>query len=250
MMKKIILAAVITVFFSIMFRGISLADTRCRSVECLCFGSVQMTDFNIFFKRYISALKGNINPDMALKAVSSARKSWGNMILKDSDAERLTMARISAVDAMLALAAARIKLGGYEEAKEISVPVRSEIYLIHKENNMLTPEDHMIFFHNGLMHRAEPLVQQGRYIELKALSVRMKATAEKFRREPANSDSKKYNRQYKDFCMALDSYLAAVEKADNYVDPEFGREMLERKVSKALQMLHKKFGVLYLGFPG
>ncbi len=150
---------------------------------------------------------------------------------------------------MLSLAGARIEQGGCEEAREISVPIRSEIYLIHKENKMLAAEDYMIFFHNALIHRAEPLVQQGRYVELKSLSLRMRETVVMFRQCPDSADSRKYDSQYKDFIKALDHYAAVLEKADNYIDPEFGKERLKRMVSEALHKLHKKFQALYLGFP-
>lgn len=48
---------------------------------------------------------------------------------------------------------------------------------------------------------------------------------------------------------AVNAYIEAIRKINNYVDPEYGALMLQKKIEDALAETHKKFGAIYLSFP-
>ena len=135
-------------------------------------------------------------------------------------------------------------------AREISIPLRSELYELHREFNMLTAEDHMIFFHNGVIHRAEPLIEEGRYPELKLLIPLIENTMAKFKTPPKGATNvKQYNKRYKTFLKMVKEYISAIRQANEYVDPEYGAFMIEKKIGDAHIKAHKKFSAIYLSFP-
>jgi len=137
-----------------------------------------------------------------------------------------------------------------EEARELSIPIRSELYELHRGLDMLTAEDHMIYMHNGVFHRAEPLIAQHRYAELAMLVPTIKATLARFATPPPTvSDQQDYQKRYQALRQAVEQYIKTIGRVTTYVDPEYGGPMLQRELEHAHTTAHKKFGAVYLSFP-
>jgi len=214
------------------------------------FNSPEMIAFDLSFKQYIVSLKKDVEKEKAVKSLTDAIKKWDELSRKATGTDESLKGRFDAVKAMLLLAKARVHLGEYTEAGEISIPIRSEIYLLHKDLDTLTEEDYMIFFHNAVMHRAEPLINEGRYKELEMMIPLMKETIARFKTPPEGaSDIDDYRKKYSALTKSLDAYISAIEEANDYIDPEFGAAMLHRKVKNAHDAAHEKYGAVYLSFP-
>ncbi len=237
----------------VLFLAVILSPLSSRAGEpaFLSFDHPRMVDFDLSFKRYIKALKGKPDAAKSLAALETAEAKWNALADRIPKGAERVRARAEAVRAMLLLAEARLRLDETGEALELSVPIRSEIYLLHEETGTLTAEDRMIYFHNGLLHRAEPLIAAGRYAELEALIPRMEKAAAGFEKPPAGvGDGKEeYRLRYHALREALSAYAAAIREANRYVDPEFGSAMLRRRLEGAQRAVHQRFGALYLGFP-
>ncbi len=217
----------------------------------LSFDHPRMIDFDLSFKGYIKALKGKPNEKEALAALGAASRKWEALAGSVPSGGQRLRARMQAVRALLLLAESRLRMGQPSEALELSVPIRSELYLLHEEADTLTPEDRMIYFHNGLLHRAEPLIAEGRYAELEALIPRMEETLAGFETPPkgVGDAEAEYRGRYRALKEAFRAYAATIREVNRYVDPEFGAAMLRRRLEEAQLEVHRRLGALYLGFP-
>ena len=244
--RKILLALVCCVFMLN-----SCVIGFCQDLSMLSFDSKEMIAFDHWFKRYIAALKVKPDKEKAVAAINYAIDSFSVVVSNFDKSPDELKGRLEAIRSMLFLARARIMQGKLECAKELSVPLRTELYLLHEENNLLTPEDYMIRFHNGILHRAEPLIEQERYMELEMLIPTMEKTLEKFKPAPAGVTNREgYQKKFIELKLAVGNFVKMIKKANTYVDPEYGAFEIKSGLVEAFNKVHKRFGMLYLSFPG
>ncbi len=218
----------------------------------LSFEHKEMNNFNLHFKQYIAAYKKYPEREKGLIMLEKAIIDWDKLISKtqQNNGDINTIGRMQVIKGLLLQAAGLAKQGRLEESKELSVPIRSEIFEIHRALNMLTPEDYMIYFHNAIMHRAEPLIAQKRYKELEMLIPLFNETVKKFKTPPKAVNSKlQYKRKYELLLEKLKKFIETIIKVNRYIDPEYGDFMLKRSIEKTHNETHKAFGNLYLSFP-
>ena len=220
-----------------------------QNLSLLAAGSPEMSRFDGFFKEYLVSLKKNPERDRALKAVNGAIISFDEIVsLVSADHDRLR-GRLTAIRSLLSLARARILQNRLEEALELSVAIRTELYLLHEENEQLSSYDHMIRFHNGILHRLEPLVDGERYLEMEILIPDIQAVLEKFRTPPADAVPEVYEKHYRQLENAVREYITVIRETNDYVDPENGAMMLKETLLEAHHKTHQHFGLLWLTFP-
>ena len=218
----------------------------------LSFDSPEMIAFDFSFKQYIASYKKFVEKEKGLRALDKAISQWNTLSAKaeKQSAGEGVFGRMTVVRGLLLQAQGLARQDRLDEAGELSVPIRSEIYEMHKALNMLTAEDYMIFFHNGVMHRAEPLIKEGRYLELKMLIPLIEETVNKFKNPPKSAtDVKQYNKRYGSIIEMVNAFITAIRQVNEHVDPEYGAYMLGKKIENAYNDVHKKFGALYLSFP-
>jgi len=219
----------------------------------ISYDNQEMISFDIFFKQYITSFKGKcMEKEKGLKSIAAAIRKLNDMIAKakSQSAETSVLGRLGVINGLLLQAQGLALQGRLSESLEVSVPIRSEIYNLHKELNMLTAEDHMIFFHNGVMHRAEPLIAKGRYIELAMLVPLIEDTLAKFKNPPQSAtNTEQYKKKYSILVKKVKVYTAAISEVNNYVDQEYGAFMLNEMLMGTHADVHKKFSDIYLSFP-
>lgn len=218
----------------------------------LSFDSKEMIDFDLSFKQYIASYKKFMEKEKGLKSLADANNKWDGLIstATNKGADEGALGRMTAIKGLLIQAQGLARQERFDEAKELSIPIRSELYALHDALNMLTSEDYMIFFHNGVMHRAEPLIAEGRYLELEMLIPLIEDTVAKFKTPPKGvSNVKMYNKRYGILVKKVKAYTSAIKQVNKYVDPEYGSYMLRKKIEDAHIVAHKKFGATYLSFP-
>ena len=184
--------------------------------------------------------------------LKKAINNWNKIILKckHNNANPNIIGRMQVIKGLLLQAMGLAKQDRLEESKEISVPIRSELFELHRSLNILSSEDYMIYFHNGIMHRAEPLIFQKRYKELEMLIPFIKETIKKFKSPPKAVINKlKYFKKYNLLLKKVNNYIKTIIEINKYVDPEYGNFMLNKKIEKIHNETHKAFGNLYLSFP-
>ena len=219
----------------------------------ISYDNQEMISFDIFFKQYITSFKEEcMEKEKGLKSLAAAIQKLDDMIAKakSQSAETSVLGRLGAINGLFLQAQGLALQGRLSESLEVSVPIRSEIYNLHKELNMLTAEDHMIFFHNGVMHRAEPLIAKRRYIELAMLVPLTEDTLAKFKNPPQSvTNIEQYKKRYSILVKKVKVYTAAIREVNNYVDQEYGAFMLNEMLMGAHADVHKKFSDIYLSFP-
>lgn len=100
------------------------------------------------------------------------------------------------------------------------------------------------------MHRAEPLIAKGRYIELAMLVPLIEDTLAKFKNPPQGvTNVEQYKKRYSILVKKINVHTAAIREVNNYVDQEYGAFMLSEMLMGAHADVHKKFGDIYLSFP-
>ncbi len=211
-----------------------------------------MISFDLSFKQYIASYKMFMEKEKGLKALVSAIDKWDTLMAKvvQQEPDEATLGKMTVIKGLLIQAKGLARQERFDEAKELSIPIRSELYALHDALDMLTPEDYMIFFHNGVMHRAEPLVAEGRYLELELLIPLIEDTVAKFKSPPKGATNvEMYNKRYGVLVKKVQAYIAAIRQINKYVDPEYGGYMLSKKIEAAHNIAHKKFGTTYLSFP-
>lgn len=221
-------------------------------VSFLSFDSKEMISFDLSFKQYIASYKMYMEKDNGLKSLAAAIDKWDALIAKvvRQGTDEAILGRMTAIKGLLLQAQGLAHQGRFDEAKELSIPVRSELYALHDALEMLTPEDYMIFFHNGVMHRDEPLITERRYLELELLIPLIEDTVARFKSPPKGvADVEMYNKRYNVLVTKVQEYIAAIRQVNRYVDPEYGSYMLSKKIETAHNIAHKKFGAVYLSFP-
>jgi len=246
MMNKFIM-----VFFAV-FVLLRPFPAHSSDLSFLSFEHSEMTQFNLPFKQYIASYKIFVEEEKGLDALTRAINRWDDLIVKAKEkrVDKSVYGRMEVVKGLLLQAHGLATQRRFGEARELSIPIRSELFEIHRVLKLLTPEDYMIFFHNGVMHRAEPFIKERRYLELEALIPLIKDTLAKFKVPPKNvEDIALYNKKYKALEDKVAEYIDAIEQANSYVDPEYGAVMLQECVLKAHDKAHKQFGALYLSFP-
>ena len=221
-------------------------------VSFLSFDSKEMISFDLSFKQYIASYKIFMEKEKGLTALASAIDKWDTLTAKvvRQGADKAIVGRMTAIKGLLLQAKGLARQERFDEAKELSIPIRSELYALHDTLNMLTAEDYMIFFHNGVMHRAEPLITDRRYLELELLIPLIEDTVARFKSPPKGvTDVEMYNKRYSVLVKKVQAYIAAIKQVNRYVDPEYGGYMLHKKIESAHNIAHKKFGAVYLSFP-
>jgi len=217
--------------------------------DLFSFDSRQMVEFNRQFKCFISSVKKCPDQQAAAAYGSRAGRLWEAVKAGALELDSRSAADADAISALLDLALARARQGEMAEALETTVRVRTELYLLHERLGLLGPEDHMIYFHNGILHRIEPMVEEARYLELALMIPDMKEAASRFVSPPPYADKQLYSSRYQSFEMALDEFISQTRHACRYVDPEGGAIKLKLHMKDAFHKLHAAFGALYLGFP-
>ena len=216
----------------------------------ISFDSAEMAEFNRPFKSFIAAVKRCPDRQAALRFGAQMKRAWKVFEAKASSGlDDRARADLAAVAALLHLAVARADQGEMGEALETTIRVRTELYLLHERLGLLSSEDHMIYFHNGILHRLEPMVQEGRFQELEQMLPRMEGSLRLFSVPPAYADESAYGKRYEVLKKAAQDFAAAARRAARYVDPEGGKALLKRAMLRAFNHLHSAFGALYLGFP-
>jgi hypothetical protein len=218
----------------------------------LSFNNKDMTSFNLSFKQYIVAYKKFPEQEKGLKKLKEAIEKWGLLQTQaiKQGAEEVVFGRMSVIKGLLLQAYGLAKQHRFEESKEISIPIRSEIFELHRTLNMLTSEDYMIYFHNGVLHRIEPLIEKRRYLELNLMIPMIKNYLIKFKIPPFGVKSvKEYNRKFSILSNHVENFIQAIKEANNFIDPEYGAYKLELRIKKEFNKMHKIFGELYLSFP-
>jgi hypothetical protein len=218
----------------------------------LSFADPEMTGFNLPFKQYIASFKVFVEKEKGLAALDRALTAWDKLYAhaRKQDADSRVLGRMEVVRGILVQARGLARQDRCEEARELSIPIRSELFELHRQLDMLSAEDYMIYMHNGVFHRAEPLIAQKRYAELEMLVPKIKATLARFASPPATvGDVAEYNRRYQALAKAVQNYIETIGRAHSYVDPEYGGQMLHMELEKAHTRAHKKFGAVYLSFP-
>ena len=220
-----------------------------QNLSLLAAGNREMSHFDGFFKEYLVSLKKNPERDRALKAVTGAIASFDEIVSQVSADHDGLWGRLTAIQSLLSLAKARILQNQLEAALELSVAIRTELYLLHEENHQLSSYDHMIRFHNGILHRLEPLVDEKRYLEMELLIPDILAVLEKFRTPPADAVPEVYENHYNQLEKAVREYITVIKETNDYVDPENGAMMLQENLHDAHQKTYKHFALLWLTFP-
>jgi hypothetical protein len=218
----------------------------------LSFDSQETMAFNLAFKQYIASYKNSkdLNQEKGVKSIANAIAEFETLMTKagKQGADEATMGRLTAAKGLLIQAQGLIHQGRGEEAKELSVPIRTELYELHRGLGLLSTEDAMLMFHNGLMHRTEPLIEEGRYMELEMLLPRIQQTAAQFKTAPKGATAN-YQELYEAFQKKLAAYGETIKQLNTYVDPEYGAFMLKGNIEEAHNGAHGAFGKLYLSFP-
>jgi hypothetical protein len=218
----------------------------------LAFDAPEMVGFDLPFKQYIASYKVFVEQDKGLAALDRSMSAWETLMsrARKAGADESVLGRMEVVRGMLLQARGLARQNRCEEARELSIPIRSELYELHRGLDMLTAEDYMIYMHNGVFHRAEPLIAGKRYTELELLVPRIKATLARFATPPASvRDTRDYQQRYRALCQAVQHYVETIGRVATYVDPEYGGPMLQRELEQAHVKAHKKFGAVYLSFP-
>ena len=218
----------------------------------LSYDSQDMIGFDLPFKQYIASYKIFIEKEKGLESLAEAMSKWEAIFAKakKQGADEAILGRMSVVKGLLLQAQGLAVQGRCDEALELSVPLRSEIFELHRALNMLTSEDYMIFFHNGVMHRAEPLIEERRYLELEMLIPLIEDTVTKFKNPPKGvTDVEQYNKRYEALMEQVKAYIDTIRQVNNSIDPEYGAYMLAKRLEDAHAQAHKKFGAVYLSFP-
>jgi len=228
------------------------APGRGAELGFLSFAAPEMAGFDLAFKQYIASYKVFVEKEKGLAALDRALIAWEQLVAqaRKRGADKRVLGRMEVVRGMLVQARGLARQDRCEEARELSIPIRSELFELHHQLDMLSAEDYMIYMHNGVFHRAEPLIAQKRYAELEMLVPRIKATLARFASPPATvGDVAEYNRRYQALAAAVQDYVETIGRANAYVDPEYGGQMLHMELEKAHTRAHKKFGAVYLSFP-
>lgn len=225
-----------------------------EDLSFLSFESKEMTPFNVAFKQYIAAYKSSkdLDQEKGTKGIAKAIEEFSALMSKaeKGSANDAVLGRMTAAKGLLVQAQGLIRQGRGEEGKELSIPIRSELYELHRILGLLSSEDAMIMFHNGLMHRAEPLIEQGRYAELQMLMPRVEKNVAQFKTPPKGvSNPEQYAQMYAALVKNIAKYNEAVRQLNEYVEPEYGAFMLKMNIDSAHGDAHSAFGKLYLSFP-
>ena len=224
-------------------------QSSAQNLSLLAAGSPEMSHFDGLFKEYLVSLKKNPERDRALKAVTGAIASFDGIVSQVSTDHDGLRGRLTAIQSLLSLAKARILQNQLEEALELTVAIRTELYLLHEENHQLSSYDHMIRFHNGILHRLEPLVDEERYLEMELMIPAILAVLEKFSTPPVDAVPEVYENHYNQLEKAVREYITVIKETNDYVDPENGAMMLQENLHDAHLKTHKHFGLLWLTFP-
>lgn len=231
-----------------------ISDAHAGDLSFLSFESKEMIPFNVAFKQYIAAFKSSkdLDQEKGTKAIAKAIEEFSALTgrAEKEGAGDAVLGRMTAAKGLMVQAQGLIRQRRGEEGKELSIPIRSELYELHRTLGQLSAEDAMIMFHNGLMHRAEPLIEQGRYVELEMLMPRVEKNVAQFNKPPAGvSNPQQYAQMYGTLLKNLTAYNEAVKQLNGYVEPEYGAFMLKTNIGSAHADAHSAFGKLYLSFP-
>ncbi len=220
------------------------------SMAYLAWDSAEMTAFARAFKAFIVHGCKTTQFELAQKDLSQATRIVDRLIERTGADRGRARARLRAIRGLIEVARARVALRDKRAACEVSVAIRSEWYLLHDELGLLGPEDHMIYFHNAIIHRLEPLIAARRYGEMERLLPRMERVLKSFESPPAGvADAAAYRQRYARLAAAVARFAEAVRAAGRYIDPENGALLVQGRVEDALAGVHKAFAPLYLGFP-
>lgn len=247
---KLVLWVWLVIFPCFLLPGYSAAG----DLSFLSFESKEIVPFNLAFKQYIAAFKSSreLNQEKGTMAIAKAIDEFSALIAKaeKEGANAAILGRMVSTKGLLIQAQGLIRQGRGEEGKELSIPIRSELYELHRSLGFLTAEDAMIMFHNGLMHRAEPLIEQGRSFELAMLWPRVEKNVAQFKTPHQGvPNTAQYEQMYGNFIKLVAQYGEAVKQLNEYVDPEYGAFMLKSNVEGLHNDAHSAFDKLYLSFP-
>jgi|GEM_PF-2588081 hypothetical protein len=246
---QLVLVACLLVVSVLLVPGSSVA----ADLSFLSYENQEMIAFDLPFKQFIASYKGKfMEKEKGLKSLATAIGKLEALTAKakNQGADAKVLGRLGAIKGWLIQAQGLAMQGRLDESKELSIPIRSEIYELHRSLNMLTAEDYMIFFHNGAMHRAEPLIEGGRYMELQMMIPIIEGTVAKFKTPPKGAtNTDQYKKRYGILVKKVKAYTTAIKELNEYVDPEYGAYMLSTKIAALHLAAHKKFGALYLSFP-
>lgn len=243
------------VVFMLAIPGLAVpVNSVAADLAFLSFESKEINAFNLAFKQYIAAFKSSkeLDQEKGTKAIAKAVEEYSVLISKaeKQGADAAVLGRMNATKGLLIQAQGLIQQGRGEEGKELSIPIRSELYELHRGLGLLSAEDAMVMFHNGLMHRAEPLIEQGRYAELEMLFPRIQQNVAQFKTPPQGvGNPEQYAQMYGALLKKIAQYGEAIKQLNYYVDPEYGAFMLKMHIEEIHNDAHSAFGKLYLSFP-
>ena len=228
-------------------------NSSAGDLSFLSFENEEMISFDLSLKQYMASFKGMyMEKERGLESIGAAINKLDAMVAnaENQSAGPGVVGRLGAIKGMLIQAQGLAVQDRFDEANECAVPIRTELYELHRALDMLTTEDHMIFFHNGVIHRTDPLIAEGRYLELEMMIPFIEGALAKFKDAPKGvTNVKQYNKRYGMLAKQIKSYTATIRELNDYVDPEYGGFLLESMIDDAQGIMNKKYGALYLSFP-
>ena len=251
-MKKYNIQGILPVCLLVLLIFLPSGLAKAADLSFLSFESPEMINFDLSFKQYFASYKQDIEEEKGQAMLAEAREKWAVIYEKarGQGAGDVVLGRMSVIQGLLVQAQGLAGQGRFDEAGELSVPLRSEIFELHRALNMLTSEDFMIYFHNGVMHRAEPLIKQKRYMELALLIPRIQNMVFKFKEPPGSvTDLQQYRQRYDVLLKKVMVYIDTIRLVNEYVDQEYASYMLSKQLEEAHAQAHAAFGALYLSFP-
>ena len=218
--------------------------------DAISFESDLFQQFNVNFKMGLASLKyptprmedSKMYFEEALVDLSNVQEA----------APESAQGRLGLIEAGILTALSNIEIGDAAEAREDTVRIRSQMYLMHLEHDVITTEDYLILWHNGVSHRVDHMTHAMDYEELKWMKKSfMDKVLKKFKKVPYNADPAKYHQAYRAYVETCVSpfYEALAAHNDPYamVDPENAPTVLVPAIDETGAKLHSKFfGAIYL----
>lgn len=224
--------------------------------ETISFKSELFHEFNVNFKNGLASLKYKTPKYQAtFDFFTDARSSLANVRAAAPDT---AYERLDAIDAEIVAILGLINPLGTPTpqkaaaARELTVEIRSLMYLMHLKHDVVTTEDYLIIWHNGVTHRVEHMIHEYQYEEMKWMKKSFTdEVLAKMRAVPYGADPVAYResfRNYMDKCVyPFFDGLAAHEDPHAMVDPENAPMVSDPAVDGPGGMLHSPyFGAIYL----
>lgn len=244
--------------FCVVLSGISITTMDSSRIEAqtlgpqsiLSFDSKEMIEFNRPFKQIMVFTRKKANKENALKYTREAMKKWEEVMDKTQVSDGAVKGKLMAIKAYFLLTEARLMSSQIVEAGELTLRIRTELFVLHKDLNMLNSEDWMIAYHNGVMHKADKYIKSENYRLLKMLIPELKQVVANMEAIPkGESNPESYKKRYAELVKKNDAFINAIEYVESYIDPEGMVIEHNLLIEDAWNSAHGQFAKLYLGFP-